>query len=121
VEKTKMKRSAKRGSKGKGPSKEGPSVKGTNKKRSRAKPAKKELKPESVFPASSNDQPTDKDFLGFEPYVRAIAEFLTNESTKPPLVLSIEGEWGSGKSSFMLQLKETLLEVEKPIAVLNRV
>jgi hypothetical protein len=46
--------------------------------------------------------------LGFDPYVRALAEFLTNPDTKPPLTLSIEGEWGSGKSSFMLQLEQAL-------------
>lgn len=113
MEETKMKRSTKKSSKEKDPSEKGPPVKDGEKNKASAKPTKKELKPESVFPASSNDQPTDKDFLGFEPYVRAIAEFLTNENTKPPLVLSIEGEWGSGKSSFMLQLKEKLLEVEK--------
>ncbi|MCK4796273.1 MAG: hypothetical protein KAT05_02765, partial [Spirochaetes bacterium] len=46
--------------------------------------------------------------MGFEPYVKAIADFLNHSSTEPPLTLSIEGEWGSGKSSFMLQLEETL-------------
>ncbi len=57
------------------------------------------------------DQPagTEKDDkLGFAPYVRAVAGFLTDSSTKTPLTLSIEGLWGSGKSSFMLQLEEAL-------------
>lgn len=63
---------------------------------------------ESIHPATTDDQPTKIDVLGFEPYVRAIADFLTNQNTKPPLTLSIEGEWGSGKSSFMLQLEEEL-------------
>ncbi|MDJ0659695.1 MAG: GUN4 domain-containing protein [Crocosphaera sp.] len=51
------------------------------------------------------DQPTIEDTLGFTPYVVAIAEFLTHPDTKPPLTISIEGEWGSGKSSFMKQLE----------------
>jgi len=55
--------------------------------------------PESVPNTSVSDQPAGVDSLGFEPYVTAIAEFLLNEQTKPPLTLSIEGEWGSGKSS----------------------
>jgi predicted KAP-like P-loop ATPase len=52
-----------------------------------------------VARASVNDQATEEDSLGFEPYVTAIAEFLTNPVTQPPLTLSIEGEWGSGKST----------------------
>src|SRR5215208_332895 len=56
---------------------------------------------ESVLTASLGDQPTSLDHLGFTPYVEAVAEFLTNENTEPPLTLSVEGEWGSGKSSFL--------------------
>ncbi len=55
-----------------------------------------------------NDQPTPEDTLGFTPYVVAMAEFLTHPETKPPLTLSIEGEWGSGKSSFMKQLEDQI-------------
>jgi putative sterol carrier protein len=64
---------------------------------------------ESVLPSSSSDQPTQDDKLGFEPYVRALASFLTHAQTRGPLAVSIEGEWGSGKSSFMLQLEDELL------------
>ncbi|MGB5710683.1 MAG: P-loop NTPase fold protein, partial [Waterburya sp.] len=64
----------------------------------------------SILNTSVSDQAAAKDSLGFEPYVKAIAEFLTNPQTKPPLTLSVEGEWGSGKSSFMNQLK---LEIEE--------
>ncbi|MDD3246909.1 MAG: pentapeptide repeat-containing protein [Methanosarcina sp.] len=56
------------------------------------------------------DTPTNKDLLGFKPYVEAIADFLTHEDTEAPITLSIEGQWGCGKSSFMKQLKE---EIEK--------
>ena len=63
---------------------------------------------ESINPSSVNDQATKVDILGFEPYVRTIADFLTNKDTEPPLTLSIEGQWGTGKSSFMLQLKEII-------------
>jgi predicted KAP-like P-loop ATPase len=64
-----------------------------------------EIKEESILNATTGDQPTLDDSLGFSPYVEAIKQFLINPSTKPPLTLSIEGPWGSGKSSFMLQLK----------------
>lgn len=67
-----------------------------------------EVEEASVLRASVSDQPVAEDRLGFGPYVRALSEFLTNEKTVPPLTLSVEGEWGSGKSSFMLQLEEEL-------------
>lgn len=55
----------------------------------------------------------DHDTLGFKPYVEAIYSFLLHKSTKPPFTLSIEGEWGSGKSSFMYQLEQSLEKVPK--------
>jgi hypothetical protein len=54
------------------------------------------------------DHPTADDSLGFGPYVEAVAAFLTSNATEPPLTISIEGEWGSGKSSFMLQLEKAI-------------
>ena len=55
-----------------------------------------------------NDTATTEDSLGFKPYVEAIAEFLTNKGTSAPITLSIEGQWGCGKSSFMKQLKKQI-------------
>ena len=60
----------------------------------------------SVSPNSVSDQPSRVDTLGFKPYVEAVAVFLTHPGTHPPLTLSVEGSWGSGKSSFMLQLED---------------
>jgi hypothetical protein len=59
-------------------------------------------------PASLADLPTKDDYVGFEPYVKALHRFLTNEQTHGPLTISIEGEWGIGKSSFMEQLADAL-------------
>lgn len=74
-------------------------------------PSPEEVERESIRRASVSDQPTDEDSLGFSPYVKAVAGFLSDERTLPPLTLSIEGEWGSGKSSFMLQLRKELCAV----------
>lgn len=63
--------------------------------------------------ASVSDQAANQDALGFEPYVTAIAQFLTSPQTKPPLTLSVEGEWGSGKSSFMRQLQAEIEQIER--------
>ena len=64
----------------------------------------------SIQNVSVSDQAAAKDSLGFQPYVKAIADFLTNSQTKPPLTLSVEGEWGIGKSSFMRQLQQEIKE-----------
>ena len=59
------------------------------------------------------DRPTDVDSLGFADYVDVLEAFLTDENTEPPLTVGIEGEWGSGKSSFMRMLM-TRLEGDAP-------
>jgi hypothetical protein len=73
--------------------------------------ADRELGPQggdSIAGNALGDQPTSIDSLGFAPYVDAIASFLTSRATKPPITISVEGEWGSGKSSFLLQLENAI-------------
>lgn len=50
----------------------------------------------------------DADRLAFRPIVETLAKFLRNTGTRPPLTLSIDGEWGSGKSSLMRMLRGEL-------------
>jgi hypothetical protein len=64
--------------------------------------------PLTIAANAVGDQPTSEDSLGFRPYIDAITAFLTSAETQPPLTMSIEGEWGSGKSSFMLQLEKAI-------------
>ncbi|ELK54465.1 MULTISPECIES: KAP family P-loop NTPase fold protein [Haloferax] len=59
---------------------------------------------------ATDDHPAEIDKLGFHPYVTAVKYFLTHKETEPPLTLSVEGKWGSGKSSFMRQLRRELEE-----------
>lgn len=70
-----------------------------------APPSKEAAPPISILPATTGDQKSAEDHLGFKPYVDALHAFLTHDETTPPLTLSIEGAWGSGKSSFMEQLR----------------
>lgn len=56
----------------------------------------------------ANDQKTVDDSLDFATYVSVLSDFLTDERTKPPLTVSIEGQWGTGKSSFMAMLRDEL-------------
>jgi hypothetical protein len=75
--------------------------------------------PETTIAQSGVDDqavPLSKDTLGFQPYVDAVFNFLYSDNTQPPFTMSIEGEWGTGKSSFMLQLRERLLE-KKEISI----
>jgi hypothetical protein len=72
------------------------------------------VKPSATVPPtrprseSVNDQPNRADAIGFRPYVEALAQFVMNDRTKAPLTVSLEGEWGSGKSSFMDQLEDAI-------------
>jgi predicted KAP-like P-loop ATPase len=58
----------------------------------------KDARTESVLGSNVSDRPTKDDSFGFKPYVAAIRDFLTNDSTRGPLTLSVEGDWGTGRS-----------------------
>ncbi len=65
----------------------------------------------------SDDKPvrdSNDDTLGFEAYLDAVELFLLNLDTKTPLTMSVEGEWGTGKTSFLLQLKSRLEKADPP-------
>lgn len=56
-----------------------------------------------------SDKPAPIDQLGFDPYVKGVEHLV--RQTNPgdlPLAIGIYGAWGSGKTSFMLQLKSHL-------------
>ena len=55
-----------------------------------------------------SDVPAIQDTIGFDSYTNALAAFLLAEETEPPLTVSVEGSWGTGKSSFMRQLRKRL-------------
>ena len=63
---------------------------------------------ESVKNAAISDTPSGEDAYGFTPFVKAITEYLRSPDTQLPITMSIEGEWGSGKSSFLNQLGNRL-------------
>lgn len=57
------------------------------------------------------DSPLDnsgKDLLGVGDYVDALSDFLS--SANMPTTIAIQGEWGSGKTSFMNQIKAKLCD-----------
>lgn len=55
------------------------------------------------------DQPisaNDKDLFQITPYKNALCEFILGADT--PITIALQGEWGSGKTSLMHQIRETL-------------
>ena len=57
----------------------------------------------------SRDKPTPNDTLGFEPYVKGIEALVRSaQQDELPIAIGIYGSWGSGKTSFMWQLKDRL-------------
>ena len=55
------------------------------------------------------DQPigaADKDLFQITPYKDALCEFIRGADT--PITIALQGEWGSGKTSLMHQIQETL-------------
>ncbi|HBO5156315.1 TPA: hypothetical protein L4W81_004400, partial [Pseudomonas aeruginosa] len=58
----------------------------------------------SVEQSFHGDRPIDvssEDRLGFGPAARHVAEAIHKMASPDGFVISIEGEWGSGKSSFI--------------------
>jgi KAP-like P-loop domain-containing protein/PASTA domain-containing protein len=53
---------------------------------------------------AASDKPLergDTDALDFTSLAKSLSAFVRNSATKPPLTISIDGPWGSGKSSLM--------------------
>ena len=59
----------------------------------------------------AQDKPTSEDRFGFWPFVAEIEDMIRKvEERDLPLVIGIYGGWGSGKTSFMYQLRERLAD-----------
>ena len=57
-----------------------------------------------------SDVPREKDLCGILPYATALKEFILQADT--PLTISLQGEWGSGKTSLMHFLKHGLSDTD---------
>lgn len=60
-----------------------------------------------------SDKIAKKDLLGREIYTEAFARLITSTDVSTPIVASIFGEWGSGKSSFMHHIIKKVDKIEK--------
>lgn len=59
------------------------------------------------------DTPTDIDSFEINKYIKGLKEFLVNCET--PMTVAIQGDWGTGKTSIMKQVKKFLLEDNKDV------
>jgi hypothetical protein len=69
-----------------------------------------------------SDAPLDdpaNDQLGFRPLAQSLASFLRNSATKPPWVIAVTGDWGTGKSSLMGMVRNRLRNYHFPAVWFN--
>ncbi|MFS9332141.1 P-loop NTPase fold protein [Streptococcus mitis] len=59
------------------------------------------------------DIPTDIDYFEINKYTKGLKEFLVNCET--PMTVAIQGDWGTGKTSIMKQVKKSLLGDNKDV------
>ena len=66
------------------------------------------VRPMPPLPGLRSDDPSQVDLLGMADDVRTLAALIAASGTRPPLAIALLGEWGSGKSSVMLQVHRTV-------------
>jgi serine/threonine protein kinase len=76
-------------------------------------PAEAEHAPRSLTTLAA-DRPTRRDSLHRSPLVQGLASVLDDPGTSLPMTIGIFGQWGSGKSSLMLQLEQALTTSARP-------
>jgi len=67
---------------------------------------------DNIMPNNFNFNPdihSAADHLGFDKYVKTLSGMIRDPNFKTPFCIGIYGKWGSGKTSFMYQLSESLL------------
>ncbi|URZ86618.1 KAP family P-loop NTPase fold protein [Floricoccus penangensis] len=58
-----------------------------------------------------------EDFLNVTPYVNALSNIIKNCDT--PMTIAIQGDWGSGKTSFMNLVKKVLMEEKQKYDIID--
>ena len=67
----------------------------------------------SVFAGNTSDATTGEDRLGRAPLVEDVGRWLTAKDLQTPLAIGLFGDWGSGKSFFMRQLRDRIDELSE--------
>jgi hypothetical protein len=64
------------------------------------------IAPPPPLPGVISDEASQVDHLDFGVDVRAMAALIADRDLRPPLSIALLGKWGSGKSTFMRQLRD---------------
>ena len=68
-----------------------------------------------------NDSPADHSrHFGFSVYAETFAKLIADQANQTPLTVAINGAWGSGKTSLMRSIRETLQEISQDIDLAGR-
>lgn len=60
-----------------------------------------------------NDLPDGEDHLGFKDYAVAFGQMVTNPLVKPPIVVGIYGQWGTGKTFLLHQIEKEVHRIQR--------
>ena len=74
---------------------------------------------DNLRPMKHSDLPKthiDQDELGFEPFVKKVSKGIKNYNQKECFVISVEGQWGIGKTTFMNLVKN---EIQDDVEILH--
>ncbi|SDW21892.1 KAP family P-loop NTPase fold protein [Nitrosomonas oligotropha] len=71
----------------------------------------------TLHPTFLHDQPAEDDAFGREPFAKSLACSLVLPNNSPGLVVGIEGEWGSGKSTLIGFITKHLRANQKAIVI----
>lgn len=66
------------------------------------------IKRTSITDTPRDVKNNDKDRFGIEPFEKGLIRFISNTST--PITIALQGEWGSGKTSLMNSLEQSLCD-----------
>jgi WD40 repeat protein len=65
------------------------------------------------LPGVRSDTPSATDLLGVHKDVETLADLIAATNTRPPLAIAVIGDWGAGKSSVMLQMRNRIRRISE--------
>ena len=67
----------------------------------------------AALPAYDADAASTRDFIGIDAVADAFSYLLASKSAQPPLAIGLFGEWGSGKSFLMQEIRRRIDEITR--------
>lgn len=65
------------------------------------------------------DRATAHDTLNYDRYADALVSFIVYEETETPIAMTIDGQWGAGKTSLMQMMRQRLNVLDVPTVEFN--